>query len=471
MNSEEKFPLSTYERLLVNTCRAGDCVIMSTSFIDNESNYKLDKSIVKKALNYMQNRHPFLNAYLETSRLTNKMVLKVPLKEDSHGKIKLDWLDLTENQVTREQLINESANFHSAPFSNDSQSLLWKIQVIEYKCDEKLNFVMNLVTNMAISDGISITCLSIEIINIINSLIDGKECEEMKVKLKPVADLHTLCEERNLFNQSHLKMIKKLNEIRKNQLSLPEKFKTKKRGFLLDLFRLDKIMTEKIISISKSKGIRLTSYFQTITIYALRKLFLENDEPFPEQVPIEMPANLRFRLNPKVDLNACRFLTAILAFGTESFGKYDDFWADAKHVHELIIENTKTETGALFSITHFKYLDFFNQIFRFTPSSETACKFMSLLDIDVCDLGYSNLGSFINDSKKELEGKLSIKEIYCSDLLLSVPKITSSIIMHTIYWKGETMFQIGANNYYIDSSFLKRFKELILETIEETIKN
>ncbi|RNA07530.1 hypothetical protein BpHYR1_048307 [Brachionus plicatilis] len=472
MNSEKIFKLSSFERALVNICQSGDCIIMSTSFFDNKLNIKLDKSIVKKALILMQNRHPLLNSYLETSKLTNKMLLKVP-SEKLSDKIKLEWLDLTNHQVTREQLINESAKFHAVPFFNEEKSLLWKIQVIEFKCDEKLNFIMNLVTHMIISDGLSISCLSVEIVNIINALIDGKECDEMKILLEPLADLHTLCKERNLFKESHLKTIEELSNAKKPKLALPEKFNTKKRGFLLDLFKLDKIKTETIMKISKSNGIRVTSYFQTIAIYALRKLFLENDAPFPEQIPVDIPANLRFRLNPKVDLNACRFLTAITSFATdkEKFGRYDDFWTDARYIHEMITKSTSTETGSIFSLTHSELIEIFNQCFRFTNSSETACKFLNLMDDQVCDLSVSNLGPFVNDYIKEFDGNFSIKEIYCSDLLLSVPKITNAIIMHVMYWKGETMFQMGANNYYIDLSYFKRYKELLMEFIDFTINN
>lgn len=472
MNSDKSFPLSTFERVLANVCQAGDCVVMSTTFINNDSNIKLDKSVFYNALNFMQHRHPFLNAYLEKSRILNKMQLKIPSIKKQEN-IKLEWLDLTLDTITRNDIINESATFLTIPFFDTAKSLLWKIQIIEYKCDEKLNYVMNLVVNMVISDGISISCLSIEIVNIINALLDGKECDEMKIQLEPVADLHSLCEQRGLFKESHLKNIHKLNDTNKPKLALPDKFMTKKRGFLLDLFKLDTRTTKEIIRVSKMNGIRLTSYFYTVAIYSLRKLFLENEVPFPNPIPIEMPANLRFRLDPRVDLNACRFLTAITSFATQThkFGSYKDIWADAKYIHELIIENTSTETGSIFNITHFKYLDIFNQFFRFTNSSDTACKLLNLFDDDTCDMSVSNLGQFVNDGVKELPGKLSIKEIYCSDLLLSVPKVTSAIIIHIMYWKGETMFQIGANNCYIDVVFFKRFKELLMETIEQTINS
>ena len=436
-------------------------------------NYKLEKSLVQKALAYMLNRHPFLNSYLETNRLTNEMFLKVPL-EKLNDKINLVWLDLKLDNVIREQLIAESASFHAKPFPEETKSLLWKIQIIEYTCDGKLKFLMNLVTNMAISDGLSISCLSIEIINIINALIDEKVCDEMKISLQPLEDLHTLCKERNLFKESHFKTIKKSKKIK---LALPDKFNTKKKGFLLDFFILNKTMTENILKSSKSNGIRLTSYFKTISIYALRKLFLENDVPFPEEIPVEIPANLRFRLDPKVDLNACRFMTAIAKFSTEKekFGKYNNFWSytckDAKIIHEWIVQSINVETGSIFSQTHYKYLDMFNQLFRFTNSSKIACNLIKIFDEEFSDLGMSNLGSFVNDGIKEFDGKLSIKEIYCSDSLISVPKITNAIIMHVMYWKGETMFQIGAYKYYIDSIYFNRLKVLIKETIEETIIN
>jgi hypothetical protein len=473
MDSEKKFPLSVYERVLANICQTGDCIVMSTLFINSKKNLKLDKSVVRNALEFMQERHPFLNSYLEISRCLNKMQLKVPTK-NMHEKIKLEWLDLTQSTISRNLILDESAKFHTTPFFNEAKSLLWKIQIIEYNCGENLNYVMNLVMNQIISDGLSISCISIEIINVINAILDGKECDEMKIHLEAVADLHTLCEERNLFKNSHLKTIEKLNEIKRPKLVLPDKFMTKKRGFLLDLFKLEKELTEKIIRVSKLNGIRLASYYHTVAVYALRKLYLENDVPFPDQVLLDMPANLRFRLDPKVDINACRFLTAVTSFATEKgkFGAYNDIWADARYLHELIMKNTSTETGSIFSVSHNKDLDYFNQLFRFTKSSETASKLNNFLFGDGdCDLAVSNLGQFVNDGIKQFEGDLSIKEIYCSDALVSVPKMVSAIIIHIMYWKGETMFQIGANNYYMDLIYFKRFKELIMETIDYTINN
>ncbi|CAF1130716.1 unnamed protein product [Brachionus calyciflorus] len=265
--------------------------------------------------------------------------------------------------------------------------------------------------------------------------------------------------------------MKNLNDKNVAKLILPDKFRSNKPGYLLDLFKLDKELVDKIISKSKMNNIRLSGYFHTVTLYALRRLFIENDEPFPSSVPISFPVNLRFRLEPPVDLSACRFFTAPCECSTEreKFGKYENFWEDAKYVHDKIQEHSNPETGNIFNLTHEKSLEVFNQICRLTGTSKKTLKLINFLHPTNCDLCVSNLGRFVSDSYKEFDGKFSIHEIYCSDLLTSIPRISSSIIMHIIFWRGEIMFQTGANNYYFDEKYFKRLSELILLVINETL--
>ena len=64
------------------------------------------------------------------------------------------------------------------------------------------------------------------------------------------------------------------------------------KGFKLDLFPLDKELTRRLINVSKLKKVKLTGYFHTVGIYALKKLFDENSILFPKRLAIQIPASL-----------------------------------------------------------------------------------------------------------------------------------------------------------------------------------
>lgn len=467
MSEEKTFELTPFQKMLVNACLCGDYLVMGTAFVD--SGASLTKDVVMKSLVYLQARHPFLRAYLEIYKNENKILLKIH-NEDVKDRIQLDWLDLTNETVTRSRLNDISAEYNSVLFNIGNKELLWRVQVIEYKENSKTRYIINLILHIAITDGFNITTMSIEMVNIINALLTNQVCDEMKITLEPIENLHALCEKTKLFKEEHKETIKKINAQEKVKFILDELFaSTKETGFKLDLFPLEKELTKKIIEVSKPKNVKLTGYFHTVGIYALKKLYDENGLTFPKRISIELPASLRIRYPEILEYYHCGCHTVMVTYPTDEtkFGEYKDFWADALYVHNSIYENTDAKTGSLFSMTHAEDLDEFNKVFSQTKNIQEACEILSKEVI--CCFATSNLGNYVDQRVKVYPGPVTIDELYCTDPLNSSPTIAPAIVIHLFYWKGRVMVELGGNKSCIGSKYLERFKELYLETIQNSL--
>ena len=86
-----------------------------------------------------------------------------------------------------------------------------------------------------------------------------------------------------------------------------------------------------------------------------------------------------------------------------------------------------------------------------------------------CDLVISNLGTFVNDAKKVLDGPIDIKEIYCTDSLNSKPRVVPAIYYHMLFWRGEIMAQYGCNMETFGRKYVERYKELYLNVINSLV--
>ena len=480
MTSSKRIELTNFEKMVSYPQQFGDYLVMGTLFV--ESSLAVDAHLVRKALFIMQQRHPFYRAHMELVNPTeNRMFLNLLNYEDDPNladKIKLEWLDLTSNKESstlRKRLVDESSHFNSQVFKYGKENLLWKIQVIAYKdtLEEKVfKYVFNLVNHIAITDGLNTNTLTVELVNILNALMIGQECDEMKEKLQPYDNLHVLCKQRGLFSeQKHQAKIEEMDKRQMPKFRLDDKFKSSNEsGFKLDFVKLGKETTGKILSKSKLHNIRLTGYFQTIALYALKSLYDGEKLIFPSKVIIEIAASLRVRYN--LDFAHGGFHTVMVIFEADEtrFGKFVDFWSDAKYLHELIEENTSSETGTLFSLSHSKKLDEFNRVFCESSSIEEV---KSILNHEnECDLGVSNLGRFVNDHVKVFnpdESPIEIREMYCTDPLNSNPCISPAIVLHVLYWRGEIFIEFGANKSAIGSSFVDKYNQLFFGAIHSTL--
>ena len=467
MSSEEKIiELTELEQLFVHFNRAGDCMTMSSAFLGTSSDLKPEDLMA--ALKIIQSRHPFLRAYLIIDN--EKMYLKIIARENESSKnIQLDWVE-TEN-LSRDDAIEKASAFNCKYFQTSEHELLWRIQVIKFN-NNKTQLMINFVASGTITDGLNICTLLVELVNILNALAQNIECDEMKTKLEPMANLHTLCESRNLFNEKkHLKKVEeigtKMSDPTNRKFLFDDKFKSDNEiGFKLDLFRIDESTTEKILRISKSNNIRLTAYFQTLLLYAVKKLYDENEIELPEldrTLKMQFPISFRIRYEPLLELYQCGSHVTIASYSPDAslFSTFDNFWQDCKHVNELIRENTSVDSGALFSLTHNPHLfSGVGESFRQAASLADACQREH--ENLFCDISQSNLGTYLNDNSKVLSGgPFDIEEIYCSDSQQSIPNIHCGFVMHTLYWRGQIMVQFGANKWCFGTRYFQQTKRIV----------
>ncbi|RNA00383.1 hypothetical protein BpHYR1_004749 [Brachionus plicatilis] len=461
---EKAYILNSFEKMVVNATKCGDYLVMGTCFFDNKkSNSRLDKNLFLSALKVLQKRHEILRSYLKVSGLD---MYFVPHDQDVSSKISLNWLDLTNEQASREKLMSETAEFNSILFPSEEKHLLWRAQVIEYKKDDKFSYILNFVF-LAIADGMYSSSILVETVGILNRLMDGRPIEEENIQISE--NMNIMCDKRGLWKEHHSEMVKKMAQRDIAKFNLSPELRTGEDGFQVDMFYIDSDKSNQIMTFSKKNKIRLTSYFYTASFYALKKLYDENNIAFPSRITCELPVCLRFRYQPEMEFKECRLHTTMVMFSSEmdKFGKFSNFWQDGQYLHGLILENTSSETGTLFSLSHNDDLEEYNRVFY---RSENLSKVRETLSSQVMsDLAVSNLGPYVDKHVKEEDGNFEISEMYCTDPVNSNPCISCGLIIHLIYWKGKIMIDLGANKFLMGSKFFKRYKQLLLDVIDETL--
>lgn len=472
MENQGKYELIGFEKMMANLCLQGNFNVMATCFVESDSlKSPITDELFERMLAFMAKRHPFMRASLVNKKQENKMFLSLMDEQEALKKIKYERVQCGA-ECLRDKLIEQSAKFIVDLFHANEDSLLWRAQLIAYNNDPtRLQYVVNLVLFIAITDGLNSTTLAIEMVNILNALLTGQECKEMTQTLEPTENLYVYCEKTNLYQADFKHNIEKYNSTLEEKLRLPESFRTSEAGFKLDLFKLDKNVTRDLIDACKANNVRLTAYFYTALYYALNQLYTENEQKMPVELVFNFPASLRVRYRPELAFEHCRMHITGNSFQTDadSFGKFVDFWADCKHIDDKIKEVTSVESGLLFSVTHlFDELDEFNSLFDDSKPADELEHMVS--NSFVADLSLSNLGAFVNNCVRvSPAGPFRIAEIYCSDSLLF--NASPAIISHILYWRGAMMIQFGANKSLIATTYIDRFICLFKSKIYETSRN
>jgi hypothetical protein len=312
--TDNKFELVYLEKMKAHYCLTGNCNVMASSFLEcNDAAEKEEirpANVFVTALGKMQQRHPFLRACLEIDHEVDRMHLVFMDDEKAREKLDFEFLNVSNDLEfkSENQLVDECAKFNVKLFHSNASSLLWRAQLICYKQSGEIKYLLNLCLMNILTEGLNITTLSIELVNIINCLLTNQVCPEMQIRLNVTDDIYSTCKKLNLFSQEHLEMIEKLNRERQNaasnsaKLLFPETFRSQsERGFGIEFFKLDKSTMKKLKSICKLNRVKLNSYFYTALYYALGELFRENDVEFPRQVLFEFPATLRVRYEPAME--------------------------------------------------------------------------------------------------------------------------------------------------------------------------
>lgn len=451
------FELNDFEKYCYNFAQHGDLIVMVSTIIENDcQNGNFDLELVKKASIIMQNRHPCLRSYVE--RKHDRVYIK--LHEKNHqDMIKIRWHDITDQSITRDQLTSLAEKENSELFHYSNDSLLWRLQVILFKENSRTKYMINFTMAFFTTDGFNMTTLTVELINILNSLLTNQTCIEMTENLEQIDGLYEYCERNNLVKEKNFIEIESRNNRPHLRFLLPQKLRNpSEAGFKLDFLKYDQENSSKMIRICKENKIRLTSFFYAIGLYALKELYDQNDILFPKEILIDIAASLRVRYSPNLNFSDMRTHVAIIDFALndENFGNFNNFWQAAQILNKMIQEKTDINEGILFSTTHdIQGLKNFNEIFLNEKKTNEILEIAS--KETVCDFAYSNLGSYVSEKVNVVSGPLNIKEIYCSDSLQSPMSI--GIIHHIIFWKGEMMLQFGANKSKISSRNMNKYIE------------
>lgn len=323
--------------------------------------------------------------------------------------------------------------------------------------------IVNIVTVIPIVDGLSITCLSAEFVNVFNSLSTGSSCREMTEILEPCPSMIDLFRASRQFNEEHRHRAAEFKK-RTGFFPIHEKFESpEERGFFLDFFKLDASTTRQLMQTCKSYQVRITAFAYTAVLYAFNKLYQENGLKIPDLLNIEFPINMRMRIEPKVNVCSGRFM---ILFGEATldrakFGTFADFWTDCSYVQTVVDKCSNTENGAAFADI---YLSEELSGPRDNNDDDDEDK-----EHDHSETFVSNLGKFVSDSVEMVDGPLVLQEIYCSDSLQVVPHYGKKTQFHVTYWKDEIMMQFGANKHFFGTEFCRRLVSLYKATILENI--
>lgn len=114
------FELTSFERMMSNYCQTGDLIGMALAFVSGKYGMALKQETVHRALEFMQDRHPFLHSYLDSHRDEDRMFLVV-LEDEScyRDKIELEW----KSADSREDAIKLNADFNSKIFQHSNKNV------------------------------------------------------------------------------------------------------------------------------------------------------------------------------------------------------------------------------------------------------------------------------------------------------------------------------------------------------------
>ena len=106
--------LTATERNLSNFCSLGDRIVLGVAFLKTKSeNKQLEPQTVRRAVKIIQDRHPFLRAYLDVQRDQDRMrFVMIEDENEYRSKIELDWATAD----SREKVIELNRDFNSKLF-------------------------------------------------------------------------------------------------------------------------------------------------------------------------------------------------------------------------------------------------------------------------------------------------------------------------------------------------------------------
>lgn len=452
--------LSLFEKWFWAVTTFGDSLVINVSIIEPQD-VEITKDLLLSALNYMCMRHPLFRAHVKRDTESKKLFFEIAQDANS---VK-DQMDIKISQLdSEENLISELEKFNDKLFKFEQKCLLWRVKLLNYIKDSKNMQALALVVPAFATDGVNITVISWELLNILNSIIQGKECEEMLEKLELHPSLIDTVHKHNIFpkEKQELRASERQNELDIN-FTLPYKFKDlDQHGTKIHLYPLDSERTQHLIHESRKRNVTLTALIIAATYHAFKRLYEENNLAMQKDMTCIIPANLRFRLQPKVNFSHMRPFVSGVHIGMSYpniTGDLNNIWNEADYIANAVVGAIDMETGRIFDFSHnFQIMQ--HELDNYEKFENDSNRVRELFNCEnSCDLVMSNIGVYAENEKKVLDGPLKLLETYFGDSLPSYPNICPAVMFHINTWRGRMMIEMSSQKTVFAPRYSDRFFE------------
>lgn len=465
MSSNE---LSLFEQWFMTLTTFGDSIVINISIIE-PNGAEITRELLSSALYHMCRRHPLFRAHLKKDTEAKKLLFDIATEADN---VKNDMdIDIA-HLASEDHLTAELEKFNAKLFDYDRKCLLWRVKVFNYrKRDHQSMQALALALPGFVTDGINITVLSWELINILNSTLNGEQCDEMREALELHPSLIDTVRECNAFpaEKQATRALQRQNELEVN-FNVAYRFRDlDERGTKIHLHALERKKTQQLISESKKRNVTLTALIIAATYHAFKRLYEENKMVVPKDFSCIIPANLRFRLQPKVNFSHMRpFVSGVnvsLLYPSLT-GELGNIWDEAEYVASAVLQATDMESGRIFDFSHnFEMMRHELEIFEKCKDDKERAR--QLLSCETsCDLVMSNIGVYAANEKKVIDGPLRLVETYFGDSLVSYPNICPAVMFHINTWQGRMMIEMSSQKTVIAPRYSDRlfehFKEVLM---------
>ena len=454
MNNHKLVELISLENWLYHGSIHGDEYVNGI-VITKINNLMINDDLIKEMMFYLYKRHPLFRAHIYKDEVTGKVFFAIPVEyEKTANEMKYERRQVS----SKVKLIHDIEEFSCQPLDYESSCILWRLGLFEYEEDGDLNCAFVLIVPMYMTDGINITVLCIELVNILNSLLKGETCCEMIEQLDLIDNVHIIAEKSNLINEN---VCKKYEQYYKNEnevlFNLPNKLMNcEDFGVKINLLKFNTSFTRKIVSFAKLNGIKINGLLTCAMFYAFKELFEENKIFMQKDVSIFIPVNLRFRAVPNIDFSHARAcVTACnLNLFYPNFGKYENIIDEAKYVDQVLAEHI--ENGSIYSFFIDEKFSHFPDLYK----NSNLKSIYKLIDSERnCDIVFSNTGTYAS-KKKVISGPIEIHELYFGDSLKCNPSQHNPFMLHCHTFNDQLMFQLTTNRTKIHTNHSDRYMEL-----------
>lgn len=220
-----RIEFNEYLKMLFNFTCCGDLTVIGMAILENKDktlrDLDLTCEIVKKSIEYLLKRHALLRAHIEIDDDKSNVYFSI---EDSDPK----WSQVVVGQDLVYGQLNARSQVHARLESLVDRRLdykvnckLWRAGLFSFpgsqECSQcetaSYQYALVFLLPLYMTDALNITSLTIELVNLINSLVLGIECEEMRVQLPLVDTELNLIRKQNLISQKQIENIVEMKSL------------------------------------------------------------------------------------------------------------------------------------------------------------------------------------------------------------------------------------------------------------------